>query len=85
MTLYQHAKNQATSRCMFDLKIQQSDWPRAFWSISQEQDLSQIWDLCRDTANNINFHCIQNLEKTNNPLPRKRLDGRTGPSADPIF
>ena len=68
MTLYQHAKNQATSRCIFDLKIQQSDWPKAFWSISQEQDFSQIWDLYRDTANNINFHCISNSGKNNTEI-----------------
>ena len=55
-------------KSQFDLKIQQSDWPRAFWSISQEQDLSQIWDLYRDTANNINFHCISNLGKNNTEI-----------------
>ena len=27
-----------------DLKILQSDWPRAFWAKSQEAEFSQIWD-----------------------------------------
>ena len=30
-----------------DLKILQSDWPTAFWPISQETDFFQIWDLCK--------------------------------------
>ena len=30
----------------------QSDWLRAFWPIFQEQNFSQIWDLCMNTANN---------------------------------
>ena len=59
MNLHQHAKSQAfSSLCssdVVDLKILQSDWPRAFWYISQELDFSQIWDLCKNTANNINF------------------------------
>ena len=46
MNLYQHAKNQAFSsfypRDIFDLKILQSDWPGAFWAISQESEFSQI-------------------------------------------
>ena len=45
MNLYQHAKNQAfsssCSRDVVDLKILQSDWPRAFWPIAQEPDFSQ--------------------------------------------
>ena len=39
MNLYEHAKNQPVSsycsREIVDLKILQYDWPRAFWSISQ--------------------------------------------------
>ena len=45
-------------------KIIQSDWLGTFWSISQEQNLSQIWDLCRNTVN-INFHYITNSVKIN--------------------
>ena len=37
----------------------QSDWLRTFWSISQEQRFSQIWDLCRNTVNNAGFHIEQ--------------------------
>ena len=44
--MYQHAKNQAfSSLCSGDvvsLEILQSDWPRAFWQISQEPDFSQV-------------------------------------------
>ena len=32
---------------IFDLKILQSHYPRVFWPISQEPELSQMWDLCR--------------------------------------
>ena len=39
-----------------DRKILQSDWPSAFWPISQETGFSQMQDLCGDTANNKNFH-----------------------------
>ena len=60
MNLYEHAKNQTfsliCSRDIVDLKILQPDWSRAFWLISQEQDFSQIWDLWKNTANNINVH-----------------------------
>ena len=69
MNLYQHAKYQDfplyCSKDIVDLKILQSDWPRAFWPISQETDSSQIWDLCKNKANNINFHYRPNLEKIN--------------------
>ena len=27
-----------------NLKILQSDWPKAFWPISQEPDFFQVWD-----------------------------------------
>ena len=43
---YQHAENEAVSSIcsgeIVHLKIMQSDWLRAFWPISQEQDHSQI-------------------------------------------
>ena len=38
------------SRDIVDLKILLSDWPRAFWFISQELEFSQIWNLCKNTA-----------------------------------
>ena len=41
---------------MIDLKILQPDWLRRFWPISQEQTFSQIWNLCRNAANDIKFH-----------------------------
>ena len=69
MNLYQHAKNQAFSpfspRDTVDLKILQSDWSQAFWPISQEPDFSQVWDLCKNTAVNINFLYRPNSEKIN--------------------
>ena len=36
-----------------DLKIMQSDWLRALWSITQKQDLSEIWELCKTTTNSL--------------------------------
>ena len=67
--LIQHAKNQAFSsiysRDIVDLKILQSDWQRAFWSISQEPDFSQVWDLRKNRINNINFFYRLNSEKIN--------------------
>ena len=44
----------------FDLKIPQSNQPKVFWDISQEPDFSQIWDLCRNIANNKDFHSRSN-------------------------
>ena len=45
MNLYQHAKNEAVSSpCsgeIVDLKILESHWLRAFWLISQKQDISK--------------------------------------------
>ena len=67
MNLYEHAKNQTfsliCSRDIVDLKILQSDWSRAFWPISQEQDFSQAWDLCKNTANITKFLYRPNYEK----------------------
>ena len=62
-------KNQAfSSLCSWDivnLKMLQSDWPRTFWPISQEPDLSKVWDKCRNTANNMNVLYRPNSEKNN--------------------
>ena len=62
-------KNEAVSSIcsweIVDLKIQQSVWLRPFWPVSQEKDFSQIYDLCRNTANNINFHYRTNQVKIN--------------------
>ena len=48
INLYQHAKNQSflslRSGDIVNLKILQSDWPKAFWPISQEPDFFQVWD-----------------------------------------
>ena len=69
VNLYQHAKNQAISlSCsgdMFDWKILQFDWLKTFWPISHELKFSQIWNLCRNTENNINFHCGTKSVKIN--------------------
>ena len=55
VNLYHHAKNEAVlSICsgkMVDLNILQTEWLRAFWLISQEQDLSQIEDLWKKHSN----------------------------------
>ena len=60
VNLHQHAKNQANSSIssgdIVDLKTLQRDWLRGFRPLSQEQDFPQIWDLGKNTANNITFH-----------------------------
>ena len=65
VNLYQHAKNEPISSIcsgeIFDLKIPQSEWLKAFWPISQEQHFSQIENLYRNTANDINFHLVDCL------------------------
>ena len=68
INLYQHTKKQAfssvSSRDTADLKILQFDWPRrAFWPVSPEPAFSQVWDLCKNTAVNVNFLYRPNLEK----------------------
>ena len=67
VNLYQHVNNQAISLIcsgdIVDQKILQYDCLRAFWPISQKQKFSQIWDLSRNTANNINFHYRTNSVK----------------------
>ena len=47
------------------LKMLQSDWMIIFWPISQELEFSQIWDFCRNKANNIHFHYRTNSVKIN--------------------
>ena len=70
MNLHQHAKNQTfSSFCssnIVNLKIKPSDWSRAFWPISQDTDFSQVWDLCKNTANILNFLYRPNSDKINN-------------------
>ena len=72
VNLYQHAKNEAVSSIcsaeIVDLKTLQSEWLMAFWLISPDQDPSQIEDLCRNTANNINFHYKTNSGKNNDQI-----------------
>ena len=68
MNLYQCAKDQAfsslCSRDLVNLKILKSDWPRGFWLIVISGiRLLQIWDLCKHTANNMNFHYRPKSEK----------------------
>ena len=48
--------------------IKKSYWLRTFWPVSQEPEFSQIWDLCSNTANNINFHYRTNPAKTNDKI-----------------
>ena len=64
--MYQHAKFEAGE--MFDLKILQLEWLRAFWPITQEQHFSQIEDLYRNTVNNINFHYRTNSGEINDQI-----------------
>ena len=67
LNLHQYAKNQASSsfhsRDIVNVKILQSNWSKAFWPISQELDLSQVWDSCKNRANITNFFYRPNSEK----------------------
>ena len=67
MNWYQQVKNQTKSSFCFrdtiDLKLLQSDWPRAFQPISQEPNISQILDLYRNIVNNVNFYNRRKSEK----------------------
>ena len=78
VNLYQYVKNQAISLIhsgdMIDWKILQSDWLRTFWPKSQKSFFFQIRDLCRNTANNINFH-FPNFGGKNNILENPALSG----------
>ena len=64
MNLFQLVKNLAISLiCSGDttgLRILQSEWLAAFWSIPQELHFFQICDLSRNTAININFYIRAN-------------------------
>ena len=51
-----------------DLKILQPDWLTTFRPIPQESDIFQIWDLCKNTENDINFHYRTNSVKTNSHI-----------------
>ena len=53
---------------MVDWRILQSDWLTTFWHISQEQKFFQIWDLCRNSTNDINFHYKTNSRKINDQI-----------------
>ena len=67
MNLHEYAKNQVfssfCSKDMVNLKILQSDWSKALWPKSQEPDFSQVWDLCKNAANNIKFLYRPNFKK----------------------
>ena len=67
VNLHQHTKNPGFHWFILEIrlikKILQSDWLKLFWPISKEQKLSQIRDLCRNTANNIRFHYRTNSVK----------------------
>ena len=49
------------------LEILQS-WLVLSWPISQEQSFYQIWDMCRNTTNNVNFHYRTNSVKINDQI-----------------
>ena len=48
--------------------FQNPDWLITFWSISQKPEFSPIWDLSRNTANNINFHYRTNSVKIDDKI-----------------
>ena len=57
---YLHAKNKlGHSFLSWDFlfwRIQQFDWPIAFWSITREPEFCQIWDWWWNISYNISFH-----------------------------
>ena len=67
--LHKLVEGKRPQRKIVDLKILKSDWLRAFWLISQDQDFSRILELRRNTINNINF-CFEttNLVKINSQI-----------------
>ena len=59
-------------------KISQSDWPRAFWAISQEPEFSQIWNLFSHTRITvIQTFIIDQIDKKNKELRKTELFYRT--------
>ena len=68
MNLHQYTKPHAFSSLCFrdlgNLKIMLSDWSTEFSLLSEEPDLSKVWDLCKNTAN-IKFLYRWNSDKIN--------------------
>ena len=64
-----------------DFKILQSNCLRAFWPMSQEQYFPQIWDLCMNIFNSVNFHYRTNSVK----LIAKFYSKFKNPHFQPIF
>ena len=56
------------SEDMVDLKILEFVCLTVFWAISQEQEFSHVWDLCRNTNNNFNSHYRPNSVKINDQI-----------------
>ena len=56
------------SRDIVNLRILQSDWSRAFWPISQKPRFSEVWDLCKNTADIIKSLYKPNSEKINDSI-----------------
>ena len=56
------------SEDMVDQKILEFVCLRVFWAISQEQEFSHVWDLCRNTNNNLNSHYRPNSVKINDQI-----------------
>ena len=70
MNLYRHAKNQVfSSLCSRDIVDLKTDCNLIGWQhfgpYLWNQIFPKIWDLCQNTANNINFHYRPNSEKIN--------------------
>ena len=69
MNLHQRATNQTfssfCSRNLVNLKILQCDWLRGFWPISLGPDFFEVWDLCKNTADVVNYLYRPNLENIN--------------------
>ena len=68
MNLYQDAKNMLFHWFVLEIWLIKSSCNLTGWEhfkLSQEENILQIWDLCRNTANNMNFHYRTNSVKMN--------------------
>ena len=70
---------------MVDLEMLESDWLRPFQPLSQEQDFSQIYDLCRNRGNKTNFHHWTNSVKIIEQIQWKLLNKFSLNSKNPVI
>ena len=65
LNMYQHVKSYLD---IVDLKILLSDWLKTLWPTSKDQEFFQIWDLCKNAANNIHSYYRRNPTKSKDQI-----------------